>query len=164
MSNTSLDEIDRAFTALERGHRNLASTKSMNAGFASLRGAIDRAKAKRAAWLKVPFGAEPLSAREERALYMAPELLRAEPAASEPPVSPLVKCPRCLRPDADRGDVEAKGVCLDCHLAAPKVPAVPNVTTSEALSAAPPALDGGPVVGGVRGAGAVPSPYLPEGE
>jgi hypothetical protein len=44
------------------------------------------------------------------------------------------------------------------------LPAVPNVTTSEALSAAPPALDGGPVVGGVRGAGAVPSPYLPEGE
>lgn len=127
----NLDAIAKRFAALEAAWKNQSGTKQLNAGFASVRAAIDRALADRAAWLRGPFSPPPRDAVETRAVHMAPELRRAQ-SEPEAALSPLMSCPRCLRPDAERADVEARGVCLDCSLAghATKSPAPAGAVTS----------------------------------
>lgn len=97
------------FDATRRAYREIRSTRDMHVLFAALDRAVAdierRIPPAEPAWLAAATGT------------------RAPLPTPEPVDAAHVKCPRCLRRDADRADVEAKGVCLDCSLVAPQEPA-----------------------------------------
>ncbi len=131
------------FDATLRGYRDIRPGGDMLALFAALDRAIVDVERKlppaEPAWLQAATGH------------------RAPLPAAVPVVATHVRCPRCLRPDAERADVERTGVCYDCDCAGygrSQEPA-PVAVDAVAIEASPPEADGAALPDVATGAGVV---------
>jgi hypothetical protein len=154
---THLDVIAARFAALERAWYGHASTRTVNAGVASLRAAIDAGQAQRTAYLAGPWTATPIDPiAQVTPLRSPPDSVteRTVPVvsvtAADAIVPPQLTCPLCCLA-TDRAHVEQYGRCYDCALLAPAPTSPASTDASPTSEAIPP---GGPVsAAGVGGAG-----------